>query len=59
VFISLNEPSERRPVEYRGEGSTEPRDSENWQRAVRRIRNRLRSVAAALACSDSAGESSP
>lgn len=49
MFIAFNELSETRPVEYGGKRSREPRDSENWQRAVRRIRNRLRAAAAAIA----------
>lgn len=48
-FIALNQPQESRTFEYDGVQSTEPRDSENWQRAVRRIRNRLRAEAARLA----------
>jgi hypothetical protein len=47
--VAWNDPGESRPVEYAGERSREPRDSENWQRAVRRIRNRLRAEAARLA----------
>ncbi len=49
VFVALNEPEEQRRFEYGGEQSTEPRDAENWQRAVRRVRRRLRAAAAALA----------
>lgn len=48
-FVALNEPDERRVVEYAGEKSTEPRVSEDWQRAVRRVRRRLRAAADALA----------
>jgi len=48
-YIFLNHPGEARIVEYGGERFMEPRDSENWQRAVRRIRNRLRAQAAAIA----------
>jgi hypothetical protein len=45
----VDDPDESRPVEYAGERSREPRDSENWQRAVRRIINGLRAEAASLA----------
>lgn len=48
-FVALNEPEEMRPFEFDGQKSVEPRDSEDWQRAVRRIRRRLRVEAAALA----------
>jgi len=47
--VAPNEPREMRPFECNGEKAREPRDSENWQRAVRRIRARLRAVADALA----------
>lgn len=47
--VARNDPGESRTFEYAGKRSTEPRDSENWQRAVRRIRNRLRAEAARLA----------
>lgn len=53
-FVALNEPEESRTFEYDGEKGSESRDSENWQRAVRRIRNRLRAAAAALAREHSA-----
>ena len=47
--VAWNDPGESRTFEYKGKQSTEPRDSENWQRAVRRIINRLRAEAARLA----------
>ena len=47
--VAWNDPGESRPVVYDGEQSREPRNSENWQRAVRRIFNRLRAEAARLA----------
>jgi hypothetical protein len=47
--VAWNDPGESRPVVYDGKQSREPRDSENWQRAVRRILNRLRAEAASLA----------
>jgi hypothetical protein len=47
---ALNEPEEMRESgPLRGEPIIEPRDSESWQRAVRRIRNRLRQEAATIA----------
>jgi dienelactone hydrolase len=49
AFVALNEPQEQRAFECGGERSVEPRDAENWQRAVRRIRRRLRALAATLA----------
>jgi len=47
--VALNDREESRAFEYEGEQSSEPRDSEDWQRAVRRIRSRLRAKADALA----------
>jgi len=47
--VAWNDPGESRTFEYDGKQSKEPRDSENWQRAVRRILNRLRAEAARLA----------
>jgi len=47
--VAWNDPGESRTFEYDGKQSREPRDSENWQRAVRRIINKLRAEAASLA----------
>jgi hypothetical protein len=47
LFVGQNHPDERRPIPLSSD--TEPRDSENWQRAVRRIRANLRAEATALA----------
>ena len=48
-FVAWNHPGESRMSKHRGELIRDPRDSENWQRAVRRIINRLRAEAARLA----------
>jgi hypothetical protein len=48
-FVAWNHPEESRTSAHHGEPIKDPRDSENWQRAVRRIRNRLLAEAARLA----------
>ena len=50
TYVAWNHPGELKKTTYKGEEIWEPRDSEHWQRAVRRIRNRLRAEADALAC---------